>query len=53
MTNKCAGRRVRKTQKCVTRQQRTGEQSRISAWPDGNVLRSIKWRMLDKREKGN
>jgi len=22
----------------VTHQQRTGEQSRISAWPDGNVL---------------
>jgi hypothetical protein len=27
-----------KTQKCMTRQQRMGEQSRISAWPDGKVL---------------
>jgi len=31
----------KKTQKCVTRQQRMGEQSRISVWPDGNVLMSI------------
>jgi hypothetical protein len=28
----------KKTKKCVTRQQRMGEQSRISAWPDGNVF---------------
>jgi hypothetical protein len=28
-----------KTQKCVTHQQRMGEQSRISAWPDGKVLK--------------
>jgi hypothetical protein len=32
----------KKTQKCVTRQQRMGYQSRISAWPDGKVLRPRK-----------
>jgi len=29
----------KKTQKCVTHQQRMGEQSCISAWPNGSVLR--------------
>jgi hypothetical protein len=29
----------KKTYKCVTRQQRMGEQSRLSTWPDVNVLR--------------
>jgi hypothetical protein len=28
----------KKTYKCVTRQQRMGEQSRLSTWPDVNVL---------------
>jgi hypothetical protein len=31
----------KKTYKCVTRQQRMGEQSRLSTWPDVNVLISI------------
>jgi hypothetical protein len=31
----------KKTYKCVTRQQRMGEQSRLSTWPDVNVLRLI------------
>jgi hypothetical protein len=28
----------KKTYKCVTRQQRMGEQSRLSTWPDVSVL---------------
>jgi hypothetical protein len=28
----------KKTYKCVTRQQRMGEQSRLFTWPDVNVL---------------
>jgi hypothetical protein len=31
----------KKTHKSVTRQQRMGEQSRLSTWPDVNVLKSV------------
>jgi hypothetical protein len=30
----------KKTYKCVTRQKRMGQQSRLSTWPDVNVLKS-------------